>query len=280
MKPRVSVIMPTFNSERFVSAAIESVLNQSYKDLELIAVDDGSTDTTPAILRHYANLDSRVQVLRNETNRKAPYSRNRGISVSRGEFLVTFDSDDICAPTRLATQIRRMQDDSRLGVIGSSILLIDQYDQVIGCRRYPESDERLRRNIFKFSPFAAPSTMIRKSSILNAGLYDATLAPCEDIDLWFRIARIAKLGNCPEVLLKYRVHGESATFKTMRKMNAYTFRIRLKAMREYAYPTNLSTLTQLFVIRLLTFALPAEIEFYLFGKVRAIILKAQARSTN
>ena len=280
MTPRVSVVMPAHNTERFLASAIESVLTQDYSDFEFIVIDDKSTDATLMILQQYANLDSRVRVLCNERNQGSAYSRNRGILASHGEYVLTFDSDDLCMPSRLTTQVRRMQDDVELGVVGSSIFLVDDRDRVIGCRRYPTEDKQLRRNMFKFSPFAAPSTMIRKSALLNAGLYDEKLPTCEDIDLWFRIGRTAKLGNCPEVLLKYRVHGASKTFAKIRTMNAYTFRIRLKAMRQYGYPVTVSTLSQLLGIRLLTFLLPAGIEFFLFEKVREIILKQQTHATS
>lgn len=272
--------MPTFNSERFVGAAIESVLAQRYDDFELIVVDDGSTDTTPLILQNYSAADSRVRVLRNEKNQGIAFSRNRGISVSHCVYIATFDSDDLCMPHRLSTQVKRMQSDDELGVIGSSIFLIDEQSRAVGRRDYPTDDRQLRRNMFKFSPLAAPSTMIRKSTLLDAGSYDERTAPCEDIDLWFRIARIAKLGNCPEALLKYRIHRASNTFRNIRRMNAKTFRIRVKAIREYGYPATVSTLSQLFIIRLLTFLLPAKIEFYLFEKVRKTILKQQAHATS
>jgi hypothetical protein len=123
--------------------------------------------------------------------------------------------------------------------------------------------------------FAAPSTMIRKSTLLSAGLYDEKLSPCEDIDLWFRIARIAKLGNCPEPLLRYRLHAASATFRRIREMNANTFKIKMRVMREYGYPVTPSTIIQLLGIRVLTFFLPAGIQTYLFEKVRERILRQQ-----
>lgn len=275
MVPRVSVIMPTHNGEPFLASAIESVLTQDYSDFEFIVVDDASTDATPMILQHYANQDSRVRVLRNEGNRGTPYSRNRGILASSGEYIATFDSDDLCMSDRLSTQVRRMQEHDELGVIGSSIFLIDERNREIGFRRYPTDDRQLRRNMFKFSPFAAPSTMIRKTTIVNAGPYDEKLSPCEDIDLWFRIGRIAKFANCPETLLKYRLHRSSSTFRRIRRMNANTFKIRMRAIREFGYPTTTSTITQLLGIRLLTFFLPAGIQVYLFEKVREKILRQQ-----
>jgi glycosyltransferase involved in cell wall biosynthesis len=275
MAPKISVVMPTHNAERFLASAIESVLTQDYSDFEFIVVDDASTDATPMILQHYTNLDSRLRVLRNERNRGAPYSRNRGIMVCSGEYVATFDSDDLCMPDRLSTQVRRMQEHDEVGVIGSSIFLIDEINRVIGFRRYPTDDQLLRRNMFKFSPFAAPSTMIRKTTLLNAGLYDEELGGVEDIDLWFRIGRIAKFANCREVLLKYRLHAASTTFRGIRRMNALTFKIRMRAMRDYGYPTSTSTIIQLFGIRLLTFFLPAGNQVYLFEKVRERILRQQ-----
>ena len=256
-------------------SAIESVLTQEYRDFEFIVVDDASTDATPMILQHYANLDSRVRVLRNERNRGAPYSRNRGIMVCSGEYVATFDSDDLCMPNRFSVQVKRMQEHDEVGVIGSSILLIDETNRLIGFRRYPTNDQQLRRNMFKFSPFAAPSTMIRKTALLDAGLYDEELGPVEDIDLWFRIGRIAKFANCREALLKYRLHPTSTTFRRIRRMNALTFKIRMRAMQDYGYPSSSSTIIQLFGIRLLTFFLPAGSQIYLFEKVRERILRQQ-----
>ena len=275
MTPLVSVIMPTYNAERFLASAIESVLTQDYSDFEFIVVEDASTDATHIIIQHYANLDSRVRVLRNEGNRSVSYSRNRGILASSGEYIATFDSDDLCMPDRLSTQVRRMEKHGELGVIGSSIFLIDERNRVMGFRRYPTDDQQLRRNMFKFSPFAAPSTMIRKTILVNAGLYDEQLGPGEDIDLWFRIGRIAKFANCPETLLKYRLHGASTTFRRIRRMNALTFKIRMRALRDYGYPITALTMIQMLGIRVLTFFLPPGIQMYLFEKVRERILRQQ-----
>ena len=104
--PKISVVMPVLNGEKYLAEAIESILNQTFQDFEFIIVDDGSTDQTPEILRSYANKDSRIQIVTNPINRGIGYSRNRGIALSRGEYIANMDADDLCLPERFEKQVR------------------------------------------------------------------------------------------------------------------------------------------------------------------------------
>jgi len=135
--PQVSVIMPAYNAEKYIGEAIESILNQTYKDFELIIVNDASTDSTGSIIKTYAEKDERIVVLENEQNLNIAGSLNRAISAAKGEFLARMDADDIALPERLEIQSKAMQENPKVAVVGNDINLIDENGSVIGYRHYP-----------------------------------------------------------------------------------------------------------------------------------------------
>ena len=132
--PLISVIMPAYNAEKYIGEAIESILNQTLKDFELIIVNDASTDSTGNIIKSYAEKDSRIVVLVNENNLNIAGSLNRGISVAKGTFIARMDADDIALPERLEMQAKVMSENPQVAVVGNDIQLINESGVVIGYR--------------------------------------------------------------------------------------------------------------------------------------------------
>ena len=237
--PQVSVIMPAYNAEKYIGEAIESILNQTYKDFELIIVNDASTDSTGSIIKTYAEKDERIVVLENEQNLNIAGSLNRAISAAKGEFLARMDADDIALPERLEIQSKAMQENPKVAVVGNDINLIDENGSVIGYRHYPTDSKSLKRVIFRYSPFAHPTVLIRTSCLKEVGDYDKTKSPSEDVDLWFRLGTKFDFMSIPQALLKYRVFLSSTSNKSLRRVELLTFKMRLNAISKLGYKVGL-----------------------------------------
>ncbi|MBW6442117.1 glycosyltransferase [Patescibacteria group bacterium] len=232
--PLVSVIMPAYNSEKYISEAIESILNQSFKDFEFIIIDDGSTDKTWEIIQEYAEKDERVVAVKNEKNLNNYACRNKGIKISKGKYIVWQDSDDISMSNRLEKQVDFMENNLEVGICGSFMqIFTDEKD--LNIRKYSTEDKDLRKDIFKYSPIAQPTAIIRKECYEKVGYYDDSYDATQDLDMTFRIGNEFKLANIPEVLIRYRVHPNSVTYKKVKKQIINALRIRRKYSEGYAY---------------------------------------------
>jgi len=233
--PSVSVVMPSYNSKRFVRLAIESILAQTFDDFEFLIVDDCSTDGSTEILQRYAARDRRIRVLTNPRNLDFVRSRNLGIAEARGAFIANMDSDDIALPTRLADQYAFLTANPNVGVCGASVILIDEQGRELGVRRYRAEDRHLRARLFFFNPVAQPVTMIRRAVLEQTGPYNPDHILADDLDLWFRIGARYQLANLEAPLLKYRIHEGSATGRRLDDMQRAALRVRAIARCEYGY---------------------------------------------
>ena len=227
--PKISVLMTVYNSERYLGAAIESVLNQTFIDFELVILDDFSVDSSWEIIQRYAKQDERIIAVKNEKNLGGCENLNKGLRLLKGKYMARHDNDDVSLPDRLQKQFDFLEAHPEVGVVGGSIEIVDIDGKRIGKRTYNLSDHDIRRKIFRYSPFAHPLVMVRKSALDQAGcFYDPSFAPADDYELWFRMGKITKFANLPDVLLKYRVVPGSITLSSTKKMELTTIRVRDK----------------------------------------------------
>ncbi len=267
--PKVSVILPAYNSARFIRPAIESILAQTFTDFEFIIIDDYSKDNTWELIEEYARRDSRIVPLRNERNLNLANSLNKGIAAARGKYVVRMDHDDISMPPRIEKQVEFLEANPDVGILGSSIEIIDEQGEAIGLRKYNVTDESIRKNIFLYSPFCHPATVIRKDVLDKVGNYDHDLNPAEDYELYFRIGMCAKFANLEEILLRYRVvKGTSMTTGDTRKLERKTIAIR----RRYSgiRPYRMSAVDRLynFFHYVSLFLIPSRLKSWCFSKLR------------
>lgn len=208
--PEVTVLMSVYNGEPYVREAIESILGQTFEDFEFLIVDDGSTDGTREVTRSYA--DPRMHLIENERNLGLTTSLNRGLALSRGEFVARQDADDISEPERLARQVAFLREHPDVALLGSGYRRIDDGGRVIK-EKNPVCDcTELRWRLLFYCPFVHSAVMLRRGAVLNqVGFYDETLSYAQDYELWHRIARRAAVANLPELLLRLRVHPRSMT---------------------------------------------------------------------
>ena len=200
----ISVILPVYNCEKYLSEAIESVLNQTFKDFELICINDGSTDNTSTILEYYSKLDSRVTVV-SRPNKGLIYSLNEGIRLSKYDFIARMDADDICKETRLEQQLSFLIDNPDVGLLGTGYRYIDECGSVIGKRSPPKYKFTIYSSLIFGSPFCHPSVMFNRSVLGDELLYDNEYLHAEDYELWTRLVPNYKVRNLNSELLDYRV---------------------------------------------------------------------------
>jgi len=267
--PIISVMMIVYNAERFLKDSIESILNQTFSDFEFIIVNDGSTDNSYKIINEYSRKDNRILVLDNEKNLGIAESRTKCVKYAKGKYIVIADADDISAPTRFEKQYKYLEEHKKCGVVGGFIELFDsETGKIIGLRKYNEDDVELRKRIFIYSPIAQPASMIRKEVFDNIGFYNPEYPPAEDIDIWFRLGTKYKFANIQEVLIKYRVHRNSATIKNMYRIKNLTLQIRKKYMYEYGYSSTFFDKTFLFFLKITKNIIPGNITFWIFSFFR------------
>lgn len=237
--PKISVIMPAYNAERYISEAIESILCQTFPDFELIILDDNSSDRTWELVSEFAQKDARIIAVHNEKNLDIAGNRNKGIGMSKGKYIVWQDADDVSLPTRLEKLYGYMESHPEVGICGSYFQSFKE-GKDLDIRKYETEDASLRKNIFRFSPVAQPTAIIKKEIFTKIGLYNVSSSPAEDIEMSFRIGELYKFGNIPEVLLRYREHTGSATFTRSKKQISETCRVRSSYMKNAHYTCTLT----------------------------------------
>jgi hypothetical protein len=196
--PRVSVVMAVYNGAQYVGAAVDSVLSQQFRDLELIVVDDGSADHSAEIVRQRA--DPRLRIITNDRNLGLAPSLNVGLAEARGEFIARLDADDIAMPRRLARQVAFMEANPQVALLGSWYV------------EMPTGHWDLRWHLCLTCPFVHSAMLWRRALIAErVGQYDERIIYSEDLDLWLRIAARLEVANVPESLLYLRTHQHSMT---------------------------------------------------------------------
>jgi glycosyltransferase involved in cell wall biosynthesis len=207
--PKISVLMPVYNGERYIREAVESVLDQTFGDFELLALDDGSTDKSAAILREYEARDGRVRVFSRE-NRGLVLTLNELIAKARGHYLARMDADDICLPPRFEKQLEFLDSHREYVLVGSFQEVINSSGQRIGVIRHPINHEEIDHLQLKgCCCLSHSSVMLRASAVKSLNGYDPQFAYAEDLELWLRMAEHGKIANIPEVLILYRIHEDS-----------------------------------------------------------------------
>ncbi|MGE5450427.1 MAG: glycosyltransferase family 2 protein [Acidobacteriota bacterium] len=202
-EPVVSVLMPVRDGERYIDASIRSILAQSFRQWELIVVDDGSIDATPSLLVKWAQKDSRIRVITQPAMGLVAAS-NQAVAAARGRYLARLDSDDLAHPSRLAWQVACMERRPQLVAMGSAISL---FGERTGLLFTPMTNWGCRGRLLFENCFAHSTTMIRRSMVAHLGpLYEPHTEFAEDLALWMRLAPLGHFANLPFPLVKYRVH--------------------------------------------------------------------------
>lgn len=202
--PKVSVLMPAYNSEKYIAEAIDSILNQTFTDFEFIIINDGSTDNTAQIVRQYK--DKRIKFIDNKKNQGLIAVLNQGLDLCRGEYIARMDSDDISLPERFAKQVKYMDAHPNVAVVGGWIQKFGVNVKSNDIYKYPSILQQFDL-IIHGCQFAHPTAMIRTSVLrTNKIYYDSQYPHAEDYGFWMEMSKYAPIHNLQEILLNYRWH--------------------------------------------------------------------------
>lgn len=214
--PRVSVVMPFRDAGRHIGETLDSLLAQTMRDIEVLAIDDRSADEGPAIVADRSRRDPRLRLIANDRPGFVP-ALNQGIAVARGEYVARMDADDVALPDRLARQAAYLDAHPEVGAVGGQILaLIDgvstvppwwidtplDHDAIVAALRHRNSVHH-------------PTAMIRREALRSVGGYRESFIVVQDYDLWLRLSERTRLANLPERVLRYRFHPDQATSRNV-----------------------------------------------------------------
>jgi glycosyltransferase involved in cell wall biosynthesis len=231
--PLVSVLLSVHNDARFLAAAVESVLRQTVDDLELIVVDDASTDETPAVLS--AVQDPRLQLLRNEHQLGLAASLNRGLDQAQSRYVARLDADDVALPQRLESQLARIAATPSVAVVGTAVLDLDETGRVGTLHRNPVGTRAVRWLALFGSPFFHPTVLVDRELLDRHGLrYDPAYLESEDYELWSRLLELGDGTNLAEPLVLKRVHAGQASLRRSDLQESFQRQVALREIARIA----------------------------------------------
>ncbi len=230
--PQVTVFITAYNSAMYIEQAIQSVLNQTVKDIEVIVVDDGSTDNTQEVLSKID--DSRLRVLTNTTNQGIVYSRNLALTEARGDFLAVLDSDDVALSDRLEKQLNAFAQRKNLALLGGRAYVIDDLGNLQGeIPHSPSGSDRNKAALFFENPFVHSSVMMRMSVFREVGGYPVLKYPVvEDLALYIEIAKKYEVDNLDEFICRYRRHDSNITKTSLLKVLEMMHQVKQEQLNE------------------------------------------------
>jgi glycosyltransferase involved in cell wall biosynthesis len=241
-KPYVTVLMPVYNGEKYLKEAIESILAQTYSNFEFLIINDGSIDASEEIILSYN--DQRIRYIKNERNLKLIATLNKGLELSKGEFIVRLDADDIAREDRIEKQLNFLMSHEDYGLVGSWCKVINSDKKIT----YHVDHEDLIFAMALYCPFIHPSIMIRKSILIENQLkFSENFLHAEDYELWSRIILITKVANIPDFFTFYREHEAqiSTRFETEQIQKANTIKINYLNKIQIKFNVNLLPLFKL-----------------------------------
>ena len=222
MSPRVTVLMPVFNRERFLDEAIQSVIAQDFADFELLIVDDGSTDGTPEMLRAWAQRDARIVVITSPQNQGIPAALNFGLDHARAPYVARLDSDDVMTPRRLAAQAAVLDSHPEVVLVSCAYETMDSEGNYLGTWRGDEPHEVVTYLLNFYNIVGGGGqVMFRRSEVLAEGGYASEYPSSEDYDLWVRLLRRGRILTLPLVGMKQRQHNarSAVQYATVKRAN-------------------------------------------------------------
>lgn len=232
-KPKVSVIMPFYNCEKYLDKAISSILNQTFQDFEFIIINDASSDRSDEIVKKYLT-DKKIVYIKNRERKGIVYNLNKGIEIAKADIIARMDGDDISEPQRLEVQYQFLQRNPNIALVGCFAKLINEKGEICGRKIKPITHKEIKKDILIYSPFIHPTIMIRKDVFKKVGFYKEECFWCEDIDLWYRIIFSGyEVANIPQYLYQYRITDNSVVFKYARQVALKNFRLRKEAIKEF-----------------------------------------------
>ncbi len=227
-------------------------------------VNDGDPENARRIERVFR--DARIRIINTEEPLGLSGSRNFGLHQARADLIAFIDSDDFCEPGRLEKQVGFLLTHPEHILVGSALRYVNEKSETIGERRYPETDEEIKKRLVTVNCIAQPSVIARRQTLIDAGGYDDEFPCAEDYALWIRLARFGKFHNLPEALTAYRIHEQSGKQLLLKPALRDTTRLKIQAIRRYGFKATPQAIASI-VFHSLLLLLPARVIFWLFKRL-------------
>ena len=204
----ISVILAAYNAEKYLCEAVASILDQTFTDFEFIVIDDGSRDSTLAMLHSFK--DPRLKII-SRPNKGLTPTLNEGLSLATGEFIARMDADDVSLPIRFEKQVAFLRQYPEVVCVGSRVTTIDPYGSPLQDTDHKLTHDEIEADLLRGIGWSIvhPAAMMRRDAVMRVGGYREQFKTSQDLDLWLRLGEVGKLANLPEPLVKYRQHFES-----------------------------------------------------------------------
>lgn len=271
-KSLVSIIMPVYNTGDFVADSIESILSQTYRNIELIIVDDGSTDNTSEILRGYkSRYPKHIRLITLKKNIGDSQAANIGFQVRRGEFIARMDADDISHPERLIKQVEYMLKHPEIIMLGTQAEIINENGEKIGEKIFPTKHRDIYKDYATYHPMLHPSCLFRGALLPNKEfLYENGYKPNDDYYTFFKLLNHGKFANLPEKLLYYRIHSKNISLQNLKKRFYNTLKIRILAIIKLGYKPSAKGLLAMLIQFLLVSFVSEKVLLALYMAIKRI----------
>lgn len=242
-KPIISVVMASYNGEKYLKSAVESILSQSFRDFEFLIVNDGSTDSTGEVLRRFAQQDDRIKIIDNVENIGLTKSLNKAMAIARGDYIARMDDDDISLPHRFQKQLEFMEKNPSFVLCGCMTIVIDERGEEISRKKIAIEYQDIKKKLLFNNQFMHSALFFRKDEVRprpnqtrsDLVLYDESFERAQDYELVLRIAGKYQVANIPEYLLKWRKTKTSLSFSGAKQQRC-AIKARWWAITKYGYP--------------------------------------------
>lgn len=280
--PLVSVVMPASNAERYLRESIDSILAQTYKNIELIVVNDASTDATKTILDSYAaEYPNKVKIIHNKKalGRSGDPATNMAIRRAKGAFIAKMDADDITHPERIAKQVTFLQQNPDIYLCGTQAFVIDKAGDVLGKKQLPTKHEDIYNSFFLYNNMVHPSIMFR-NDLQGKSFYEMYFAHFNEYYTFFKLMSTGKkFANLPEPLLYYRVHGANDTFSNVKTKFRSTLSMKKAFIMAHGYKPTPAQLLQTVMQAAIVFMLPERLITLMYLFTRKVISASELQKS-
>lgn len=266
--------MPAHNARAYISEAIDSILKQTYKNIELIVVDDASTDSTHDILSIYQK--KHPNIMRVITNKKSlgksgDPATNLAIKKAKGAYIAKMDADDIAHPKRIEKQVKFLQDNKNIFMCGTQAYVIDREGNILGKKELPLNHKEIYESFFQYNNIIHPSIMFRKIP-KSKNFYSINYDHFNEYYTFFKFMSEGRsLANLQEHLMYYRVHGENDTFRNVKTKFRSTLRIRLAFVKDFGYIPTFSQIFYTLLQTMVVFSMPEKVITFIYLVSRKVI---------
>ena len=265
----ISIIMPVYNTVSFLPAALQSIKSQTYRNWELIVIDDHSTDGSWEVIQRFAKKDARIKAIRNRSNRGVSYTANKAIKLAQSNFIARMDSDDIAAKNRLAVQLDFLIKHPEVIAVGGQCDVINEHGQVIGHKRFPTQPSHVSKMLFSFASIQQPTMMVNTTVLPKSfHWYEDGMATAEEHELLFRLLQHGQLANLPDKLLSYRMHSKNISSRHPKKDFWQIAKARWNAVTKHGYRPNFRGFITTLAQATLVISLPDSNLYQLYTKLR------------